>query len=105
MESFYFIAAITGISAIFAVAAIFLGRLGKRWPKYLPAILAAAVAIACMIKAYRFSEGFEALGYFALMLIALIVFIVAMLTAVIMEIVRAKKLRSGPRPGENGKES
>jgi hypothetical protein len=48
-----------------------------------------------LIKAYYFSEGFEALGYFILMVIALIVFIVAIVTAVVIEILRSKKIRSG----------
>ena len=101
MDSFYPIVVITGISAIFAVAVFFLGRLRKRWAKYMPAVLAAAVIIACMVKAYNFSEGFEALGYFILMIIALIVFTVSIVTALIIEILRAKKLRSGKGSGDS----
>lgn len=96
MNGFVFVVA--AISVVFAVAAIFLGRLKKRWPKYIPAILAGAAAVASMIKAYRFSEGFEALGYFIMMLLALIVFAVALVIAVIIEINGKRKRRAASGP-------
>lgn len=86
-----FVLVIAVISAIFVIATILLGRLKKRWPKYMPAVLAAAAAVASMIKAYRFSEGFGALGYFIMMLLALIVFTAALITAVIIEIIGIRK--------------
>jgi hypothetical protein len=103
MNGFVFV--IAAVSVVFAIAAIFLGKLKKRWLKYIPAILAFASAIALMIKAYRFSEGFEALGYFILMILALIVFVVALITAVIVEIIGVRKRRAGrgtERKGPDG---
>ncbi len=100
MNGFVFV--IAAVSVVFAIAAIFLGKLKKRWLKYIPAILAFSSAIALMIKAYRFSEGFEALGYFILMILALIVFAVALITAVIIEIMGVRKRRAGRRPDREG---
>ncbi len=93
MDNFVLVIAV--ISIIFILAAIFLGRLKKRWPKYIPAIFAAVAAIASFVKAKWFSEGFEALGYFVFMLIALIIFITALIAASAIEIISLRKRRTG----------
>jgi len=103
MNNFVFVVA--AINVIFIIAAIFLGKLKKRWPKYIPAILSAAAAIALMIKAYQSSGGLEVLGYFVMVFIALIVFVTALITAVAIEIIDLRKRRAGGGYNRTGPDS
>lgn len=103
MNNFIAIMAVIGI--VFVIVTILLGRLRKRWPKYMPAVLTGAAVVAAFVKAKWFSEGFEGLAYIILFLMALITFIVSLITAVILEIIRARNRRTAQRadgPAEGG---
>lgn len=91
--SFYLIIAL--ISLIFIAATILLGRkrIHKAFLKYIPAITAAVIALTLYIKAVRFSNGFEGLGYAILAMIAIIVFLASIITAVIVELINRKGRR------------
>lgn len=89
MNSIFIFIIIAGL--IFVAATIILGKLQKRLLKYIPAVLAAVAAIVFSIKAYFYSEGFEALGYFVMMLISAAVFIASIIASIVMEVLSRRK--------------
>lgn len=87
----FFIIAVIGL--IFALATVLLGiyKKQKKFLKYVPSIIAAAASLGFLIKAYFFSEGFEALGYFIMMMISAAVFGISIITAMALEITNRRR--------------
>lgn len=79
--------------AIFIVITILLGKKKAAFPKYIPAIIASIISIGLFIKTYFFSEGFEALGYVVLLMVTVPVSVIALVTAVVIEILNHRKLK------------
>lgn len=78
---------------IFVIATALLGvyKKQRRGLKYLPAILAAVISLAFLIKAYVFSEGFKELGYAIMMMVSAVVFIISIITALLLEIINSRR--------------
>jgi hypothetical protein len=62
--------------------------------KYIPSLVALLTGIGFYIKSSFYSTGFEDLVYVILALVAGIVFIVSLITAIIMDIIQRKKTRN-----------
>lgn len=88
MEQFMLYFVMISICLIFMGVTILLGRkkVRRAFLKYIPSLLAALVTIAMFIPAIN-EEGFAALGYAIMTVLAGIVFLVSIVTAVIVEIV------------------
>lgn len=71
-----------------------------RFLKYIPSLVLFAGGAACIVKARRFSEGFEGLGYVILAIIALGGGVIALITAFIVGAVRRHKQRGQFRKTE-----
>ena len=95
MEQYSFYLVVIGIVLVFVAATILLGRkqIRKAFLKYIPAIIAGAATLAAIIKTAWFSEGFEGLGYAIMAMIAAIIFLVSIVTAIVVEIVNRKSKR------------
>ncbi len=94
MEQLYI--GIALISLIFAGATILLGgrRIKRVLLKYIPAMIAFAATLALVIKtAMSAREGFESLGYAILAMIAAVIFLVSVITAITVEIVNRRRKR------------
>lgn len=95
MNGFYTLIAVVGLISV--LITFFLGRIFKNRiiVKYIPAIIFLFAGLGFLIKAKFFSttEGFAELGYIILMLIAGIVFIISLITALIMEFIQRKNKR------------
>ena len=78
------------ISLIFIIIVLVLSKYfkRKRTVKYIPAIIAIFLTLAFFIKSRYFSTGFEDLAYIVLAVISIIEFIVSLLTAIIIDLIR-----------------
>lgn len=90
MDGLYLFIIVGSIIAV--LITLLLGWLFRRiaFIKYIPAIISALCAIGLYLKARAFSEGFTALGYVILALIAFIIFFVSLITAFIMGLAQRK---------------
>ena len=96
MNGFYTFVAIAGLITV--LITVFLDRIFKNRAivKYIPAIILLLAGLGFLIKAKFFSTdmgGFADLGYIVLMLIAGIVFLASLITAIIMELVQRRSRR------------
>lgn len=90
MDNYAYFIVILIFAILFVVTTVLLGRQNRKFLMYIPSAIAAVIALAFYINAYFFSEGFGALGYFIMMLIAVIVFVISLITAIVMKIVKRK---------------
>lgn len=90
-SGFYLLIAIPSI--IFVAITYFLGRFCRHLAiiKYIPSIVALLIGIGFYIKARFYATGFEDLAFIILALVAGIVFVLSLITAIIMDIIQKKK--------------
>jgi len=96
MNGFYMFVAVASLISV--LITFFLGKFFNKRAivKYIPTIISALACLGFLIKAKFFSTdmgGFADLGYIVLMLIAGIVFLASLITAIIMELVQRRSRR------------
>jgi hypothetical protein len=96
MNGFYMFVAVVSLISILITYCLDRFFKNRLIVKYIPTIISALTGVGFYIKARFFSSGgFEDLGYIVLTVIAGIVFIVSLITAIIIELInRNKKSRN-----------
>lgn len=92
-NGFYLFIAIAGLITVIITTLLGLFFTRHKVIKYIPAIISAAATAGFWVKAAYFSQGFEDLGYAVLGFIAAIVFVIALLNAIIIELVQRNRRR------------
>lgn len=90
-NGFYLFIAIAGLITVIITTLLGIFFTRHKIIKYIPAIIFAAATAGFWVKARYFSQGFEDLGYAVLGLIAAIVFVIAILNALIIELIQRNR--------------
>jgi hypothetical protein len=92
MPSNLFIITVVLIAVVFSAITVLIGIFVKsKLPKFIPSIISGIAALGFYIKANFFATGFEDIGYMILALIAAVIFVISILTAVIIVFIKSRK--------------
>lgn len=95
MSDLRFLAMVLGFGAVAALIEVLIARLTprRRWPKYMPAVLAFVLAASCLVKAIWFASGWEDLAFAALAVLTIGIGIVALVAAIVIDVAAARRAR------------